>query len=49
LRIVECAQLTGLSASHLYALAERGELPTKRVGGRIVVRAQAFIADWFDS
>lgn len=33
----EVAQLLGMSQNTIYSLARRGELPTKRVGGRILI------------
>lgn len=41
LRIEEAARVLGLGRSAAYAAAQRGELPTLRIGRRLVVPAAA--------
>jgi excisionase family DNA binding protein len=40
--IREVAESLGLSTRQIYRLAESGELPTKRIGGKLLVLADDF-------
>jgi excisionase family DNA binding protein len=41
-RSPEIAESLGLSTRQVYRLAESGELPTKRIGGKLLVLVDAF-------
>lgn len=49
--VAEAAELLGASRSWLYAAAERGEIPCKRIRGRIFIPVQELLrlmgdSDW---
>ncbi len=48
LRMAEAAAVLGVSRSKVYALAQRGEIPTIRMGGSIRVPSGA-LAAWVES
>ena len=39
--VKEAAELLGIGRTHAYALAKSGDLPTVKLGGRVVVPAEA--------
>lgn len=41
LSVPEAAELLGLSRSSAYAAVQRGDIPSVRVGGRVLVSAKA--------
>lgn len=44
LRVIEANQLSGLGINQVYKAIERGEIPSIRVGRRILLPRKAFLA-----
>ena len=47
LRVIEAKQLSGLGINQVYKAIERGEIPSIRVGRRILLPRKAFLA-WLE-